>query len=270
MNQGNIILIPKSAIEEASVLYSLPNVELKERNFTLSPSKNMNSLDAEFIDSSEACHITGITKRTICEWCRQKKIVAQKIQGRWKINKQSLSNYIINRSNIVITGIEINQTTALAKRVDKNLVFISYSHKDSSYLKEFRSHINKKLEKRINFWCDSLILPGKKWRDEIKQTMNSAKVAVLLISANFFKSIFINEEELPPLLERAEKEGTTIMSVYLKYCDYTEYPEVTQYQAVNSPEEPVSELNESKRDRIWVQLIRAIRDKLENNAPNKG
>ena len=44
-----------------------------------------------------------------------------------------------------------------------------------------------------------------------------AEVAVLLISADFYASDFIAEDELPPLLEAERERGLVILGVHINY-----------------------------------------------------
>ena len=120
----------------------------------------------------------------------------------------------------------------------------------------------KPLEKRIDFWDDSRIKPGQKWEVEIKAAISKAKVAVLLLSADFFNSDFVTKKEIPPLLKAAEQDGATILFIVLKPCMLEEYPEITQYQGVNALNKPFIRMDEAEREELGVSLVTQIRDTL--------
>ena len=62
-------------------------------------------------------------------------------------------------------------------------VFISYSHKDAKYLAQLVEHLAYyERNNLIETWSDQKIVAGAQWREEIKQAIEAAKVAVLLIS----------------------------------------------------------------------------------------
>lgn len=142
-------------------------------------------------------------------------------------------------------------------------IFISYSHSDKNYLDELKRHY-KPIEKFADFWDDSRIKPGTIWKNEIKKSIENANVAILLISADFFNSEFIEKNELPPLLNAAQKDGLTILTVILSPCMFEEYHEINQYQAINNPSLPLSDMSKSDRERIWVDLVRFVRDISKN------
>src|SRR5918993_2592769 len=87
-------------------------------------------------------------------------------------------------------------------------VFISYSHADKEWLDRLKRHLKPLVrENSLDLWDDTHIRPGDDWKQEIQNALDTAQVAVLLISADFFVSDFIDEAELPPLLAAAQAGG---------------------------------------------------------------
>jgi len=145
--------------------------------------------------------------------------------------------------------------------VKRDTVFISYSHVDRPWLDIIMRHF-KPLKDRIDFWEDSQIVPGQKWEEEIRNAISRAKVALLLVSADFFGSEFITKQEIPPLLKAAEKDGATILFLVLKPCMLEEYPQILQYQGVNAPNKPFIRMDEADREDLCVGLATQIRNLL--------
>ena len=86
-------------------------------------------------------------------------------------------------------------------------VFISYSHKDEPWKNQLATHLKSlEIEGFYQAWDDTLITPGSDWRMEIETALNRARVAVMLISADYLASRFINEVEVPLLLKRRRGE----------------------------------------------------------------
>jgi len=151
-------------------------------------------------------------------------------------------------------ALNLPTTVPGAPRPARTKVFVSYSHVDEKWLQMLQVHLAP-LERSGNFvrWDDTKIAPGRKWREEIGSAIRSAKVAVLLISAHFMASEFIAKNELPPLLEAAEHEGTVILPVVISPCVMGS---LSEFQAVNSPSRPLVDLG--RGDRVWVKLIESI------------
>lgn len=80
-------------------------------------------------------------------------------------------------------------------------VFISYSHKDKQWLERLKVHLKPFVDDiSIDVWDDTRIRVGDDWQGEIESALNKAKVAVLLISADFLASEFIKNNEIPNIL----------------------------------------------------------------------
>jgi internalin A len=137
-------------------------------------------------------------------------------------------------------------------------IFVSYSHKDGKYFDELRSMLAPVIRKRsIDLWHDQLIPPGAIYRQEIQKALDSAGVAVLLVSPDFLNSTFILENELPPLLEAAQKEGLIVFWICLRACMF-EATEIEQYQAAYDPSKPLAEMSDSER----VMVLKSVCQKL--------
>jgi hypothetical protein len=125
--------------------------------------------------------------------------------------------------------------------------FISYSHKDKRQFGEFKTMLAPAIRNGVvEIWDDTKIVPGAKWKEEIETALRSARVAVLLVSANFLDSEFIAKNELPPLLKAAQDEGVTIFWIYLSSCLY-EQTEIVAYQAAHDISRPLDSLKRSER-----------------------
>jgi len=145
---------------------------------------------------------------------------------------------------------------------DRTKVFISYSHKDDWALERFKVHLNPLEREGLERWDDTRIRTGQRWKDEIEKALASARVAVLLISADFLASDFIHSNELPHLLAAEEKEGLIVKPVILSPCRFSRTPSLSQFQAVNSPDKPLTSLSTSEQDAVWDKLTEDIEDML--------
>lgn len=143
--------------------------------------------------------------------------------------------------------------------VKRTKVFVSYSHQDQEWLSRLRVHL-RPLERRygVDVWVDTDIKPGAKWREEIEKALAAAKVAVLLISADFVASDFVEKNELPPLLRSAEAEGTVILPLILSPSMFSRLDNLAQFQAVNDPAKPLVGLTRVEQEAALVRLTEAV------------
>jgi class 3 adenylate cyclase len=149
---------------------------------------------------------------------------------------------------------------AVAKRSG---VFVSYSHKDSKWLKNLQTHLMPYLRSQdLDVWDDTKIKPGGLWQKEISRALEEAAVAVLLVSPNFLESEFIAKSELPPLLAAAKERGMTILWVPISFSSYDE-TEISTYQAVINPDRPIETMSKAEQDKTWVAMCKRIKEALK-------
>jgi len=145
----------------------------------------------------------------------------------------------------------------------KPTVFVSYSHTDSEFLTRLKVHLKPlERENRIDLWDDTRIVAGNKWKEEIEKALDKAAIAVLLISADFLASDFVVDNELPPLLQAAEKQGTTILPIILKPCRFSRDKNLSKFQAINNPATPLISQNIAEQEKTYAQLSERIEDEL--------
>ncbi len=143
----------------------------------------------------------------------------------------------------------------------RDKVFISYSHADAHYMTEFskflRLYMNNEL---MAVWDDTRIRPGEPWEESIEHALASAKLAVLVVSVDFFDSEFIRKRELPPLLEAARSGSVTILWIPLRTSP-VELTAIWEYQPMHPPERPIVSLpGRHARERAWKKICEDIRD----------
>ncbi len=145
----------------------------------------------------------------------------------------------------------------MAMQTQRDKVFISYSHRDSIWLEELRPHLGSLAREKgfdSQFWDDTKIGAGSKWQDEIYDALKTARVAILLVSKHFLDSDFITMKELPVLLSNAESEKTLILPVIVGSCRYEHHPELSCFQSVNPPSEPLEGMSKVEQEKVFLEV----------------
>lgn len=102
-------------------------------------------------------------------------------------------------------------------------VFISYSHKDHLW-KERVALYMQCMRRNEHFdyglWDDGEIKVSQEWRRLIEHAIDNAKIAVLLVSPDFLASPFINEVEIPRILERRARGELAVAPLIVRPCPW--------------------------------------------------
>jgi hypothetical protein len=144
-------------------------------------------------------------------------------------------------------------------RLDIDRLFISYSHRDREVLDRLMVHL-RPLEREglVDAWNDTRIDAGARWKEEVEKALDHARAAILLVSADFLASDFIVDNELPPLLQNAERKGTKIIPVIIKPCRYMRDEALRHLQAINDPSHPLMSLSEVDQEHLLDSIAAAV------------
>lgn len=142
-------------------------------------------------------------------------------------------------------------------------VFICYNNEDEKWAKKLRRHLHILKEKGlIDLWDETKILPGAIRQEEIEYAIDSAAVAVVLISANLLNSSYIKQYQLPKLLYSAAKSNTMIVPVHVSSC-YYKGSGLEKFQRLCPPGKPwatktLDAMTEPERNEMLVYLAEVI------------
>ncbi len=151
-------------------------------------------------------------------------------------------------------------------------MFVSYSHADDpAWLRRVQVHLKPLIrEGRVELWDDTRIRSGERWREEIGKALARAKVAVLLISADFYGSDFITDSELPALLEAERERGLVILGVHINVSRFDRDRVLSEYQSINPPDRPIEGLPKAEQEKVFDDLVRRIEELLDPHSPHPG
>jgi flagellar biosynthesis GTPase FlhF len=161
---------------------------------------------------------------------------------------------------------------ALEAKMQRDTIFISYSRADSSGRDALVKHLEVVLGKppRIRIFADTSIETGEEWRNRIRDEMDRALVVVLLVSADFLTSEFVQSVEIPRAALAARRGEAVIACLYVRHCAaeafriHVDDPNgkgfdirVTDYQGLNDPNTPMARKG-AKREQLLAQAAGKI------------
>jgi hypothetical protein len=138
-------------------------------------------------------------------------------------------------------------------------VFISYSHKDAKWLEKLKQFL-RPLEDRelIRVWDDTEIRPGSDWLGEISKALESARVAVFLVTQNFLDSPFIREKELEVLLAAAQNRGCLIFWIAVSSSTFEDSP-LAKFQGAIPPNRPLDLMSDAEQSKWLTDIYRKMK-----------
>ncbi len=149
---------------------------------------------------------------------------------------------------------------------DRRTVFICYSQKDENLKKELLTHLGVLVYANlIEVWSDDRIDAGSGWKSEISEAINRAQVAILLISANFLTSEFIQKWEIPELLRRRDSGELVIYPVIARPCSWKSVTWLSQMQVRPKAGKPIWRSEGSEVDTDLAEITEEIANIVKPN-----
>lgn len=134
-------------------------------------------------------------------------------------------------------------------------VFICGSSHDAHWRERLVTHLRPLTRNGLlDVLSEDRIRPGDDRRKEIETALARAKIALLLVSADFLASDFISEYELPKLLQAAEQGGCRIIPLLVKPSLFADQPELARYQPANPGDATLSQMPLEDADRVLAAL----------------
>lgn len=191
----------------------------------------------------------------------------EKLKGKFEIvsGENSIQKHEESNNGMKSESKETKQKILKMKKIHH--IFISYSHEDNDWLNKVLKHLKplKRYYDNIDTWSDKEIIASDIWKEKIDSALNKATIAILLVSTDFLASDFIVNDELQPLLEKAQKEGVKIMPLILRPCGFFEESGLSKYQALNDPKKPLSGMTDFDQENALVNMVNTIKTLLSEN-----
>jgi serine/threonine protein kinase len=140
-------------------------------------------------------------------------------------------------------------------------VFFSYAPEDAELGRELTDHLAL-LEKQgvISGWHARDIGAGEEWRRAIDERLETAKVILLMISADYMASDYYYDVEMRRALERHNAGAARVIAILLRAYDMAAFS-LANVPTLPSGQRPVTSW--SNRDEAWADVVQAVRREIE-------
>jgi TIR domain len=135
-------------------------------------------------------------------------------------------------------------------------IFISYSHRDHRLLEELKTYLVPLERSGLIFWSDPDIRGGNNFSEVIDEKLNTAKIILLLVSADFLKSNYCYSIEMTRALERHELKEARVVPIILRPSDWKNTP-LSKLQVLPSNGKPLK--NWANRENAYQHIVEEIR-----------
>lgn len=149
-------------------------------------------------------------------------------------------------------------------------VVISYCHLDTIWRDRLLTHLRPlEQEGRFSTWYDEKIPPGEDWEQAIKVALSNARVAVLMVTAEYLGSDFILQKEVPTILAR-KKDGLRVLPVLTKACVWRHIGWLSSMKILPIDDKPIASPDhdiDAQLSAIASEVLLALEDESTERSP---
>jgi hypothetical protein len=136
-------------------------------------------------------------------------------------------------------------------------IFYSYAHKDETLRRELGNHLANCRRQRIcEDWHDGLIVAGQSWDEIIREKLRTSDFILLLVSADFLASNYIDSVELQEAMRQHQERKVRVIPIMLRPCDVSGAV-FSKLQGLPSKLKPVTSW--SDQDEAWTDVVKGLK-----------
>ncbi|MCE7926689.1 MAG: TIR domain-containing protein [Haliscomenobacteraceae bacterium CHB4] len=160
------------------------------------------------------------------------------------------------------------QATAMIQRYrallgkKRNRIFIGYSDEDENWLDRLIVMLKPFLHKTgMNIWSNKSLHAGDTVESEVQAALDSAKVAVLLVSPDFLAEDSSWKQEIPYCIEAARRGELELLWIPVRASAYQD-TELAQFRPARDPEQALAGLEADEQDTALLDVVQRIKEAL--------
>ena len=177
-------------------------------------------------------------------------------------NQVNQSELLMEFMQMVLSPLDSNKKPV--NQQSKKRVFVSYSHQDSKYLNKgsLIDYLSGLEREGFEFWYDKKILAGDDWDDEIKQQIEKADIALVLVSQFFLNSKYCTDVEIEKFLQNQVSRGLVVFPVILSHCDWKSHTWLTKTQFEPRDGRTIERdfKDKGNRDQLYLSILQQLRE----------
>jgi hypothetical protein len=138
-------------------------------------------------------------------------------------------------------------------------VFYSYAHEDETFVRELEKQLSVlRRTGVITTWHDRQIAPGGDWAKQIDAHLASARVIVLMVSADFVASDYCWDVEVLTAMQRHQLGTAVVVPIVLRETAFLDKTPFGKLQML--PKDAVPVATWPRADEVWASVAKSLGD----------